>query len=85
MNGRGDLVSVAATDENDAAASFTTYGTWVDVSAPGPGIYSTYHDHTDPNVDYWAALDWYFHGDSAGGRCGRVDLVAEPDLDRLAG
>ncbi len=57
MNGRGDLVSVAATDENDAAASFTTYGTWVDISAPGVGIYSTLHDHTDPDVDYWASMD----------------------------
>lgn len=56
MNGRGDLVSVAATDENDAAASFTTYGTWVDICAPGNNIYSTYHDHTDPNTNYWAAL-----------------------------
>ncbi len=57
MNGRGDLVSVAATNQNDAAASFTTYGTWVDISAPGVGIYSTYHDHTDPNTNYWASMD----------------------------
>ena len=56
LNGRGDCVSVAATDENDAACSFTTYGTWVDISAPGNNIYSTYHDHTDPNTNYWAAL-----------------------------
>ncbi|KAA3637194.1 MAG: PKD domain-containing protein, partial [Calditrichaeota bacterium] len=57
LNSRSDCISVAATDENDGAASFTTYGTWVDISAPGTGIYSTYHDHADPNVDYWAALD----------------------------
>ncbi|MBU0982367.1 MAG: PKD domain-containing protein [candidate division Zixibacteria bacterium] len=57
LNGRGDCVSVAATDQNDAAASFTTYGTWVDISAPGVGIYSTYHDHTDAATTYWAALD----------------------------
>ena len=44
------------TDENDNAASFTTYGTWVDISAPGNNIYSTYHDHTDPNTNYWASL-----------------------------
>jgi len=54
---RSDVISVAATDQNDAAASFTTYGTWVDISAPGVGIYSTYHDHADPNVDYWAGMD----------------------------
>jgi len=57
MNGRGDLISVAATDQNDDAASFTTYGTWVDICAPGVGIYSTYHDHTDPATDYWVGMD----------------------------
>jgi PKD repeat protein len=57
LNSRSDIISVAATDQNDAAASFTTYGTWVDISAPGVGIYSTLHDHTDPNVDYWASMD----------------------------
>jgi len=56
LNGRGDCVSVAATDENDNAASFTTYGTWVDISAPGNNIYSTFHDHTDPNTNYWASM-----------------------------
>jgi len=57
LGGRTDVIAVAATDQNDAAASFTTYGTWVDISAPGVGIYSTYHDHTDPNTNYWASLD----------------------------
>ncbi len=57
LNGRGDCISVAATDENDAAASFTTYGTWVDICAPGTGIYSTYHDHTDASTVYWSAMD----------------------------
>ncbi len=56
LNGRGDCISVAATNESDNAASFTTYGTWVDICAPGNNIYSTYHDHTDPNTNYWAAL-----------------------------
>jgi PKD repeat protein len=56
LNARGDCVSVAATDENDNGASFTTYGTWVDICAPGNNIYSTYHDHTDPNTNYWASM-----------------------------
>jgi PKD repeat protein len=56
LNNRGDCVSVAATDENDNGASFTTYGTWVDICAPGNNIYSTYHDHTDPNTNYWASM-----------------------------
>ncbi len=57
LNSRNDCISVSATDQNDGAASFTTYGTWVDISAPGVGIYSTLHDHTDPNTDYWASMD----------------------------
>ncbi|MFH1687738.1 MAG: PKD domain-containing protein [bacterium] len=57
LNSRSDCISVAATDQNDGAASFTTYGTWVDISAPGVGIYSTYHDHTDANTIYWASMD----------------------------
>ena len=56
LNARGDCISVAATNESDNGASFTTYGTWVDICAPGNAIYSTYHDHTDPNTNYWAAL-----------------------------
>ncbi len=56
LNGRGDCISVGATNESDDGASFTTYGTWVDISAPGDNIYSTFHDHTDPNTNYWASM-----------------------------
>ena len=34
------VTAVAATDMTDKATSFTYYGTWVDVSAPGNAIYS---------------------------------------------
>jgi len=57
MCGRSDIISVAATDENDCAASFTNYGSWVDISAPGVGIWSLYHDHNDPENDYVASID----------------------------
>lgn len=36
-----NIISVAATDENGNLASFSTYGSTVDVAAPGVGIYST--------------------------------------------
>lgn len=36
-----DTISVAATDSNDEKASFSTYGPWVDVAAPGVSIIST--------------------------------------------
>ena len=36
-----NCIAVAAADVNDALASWSNYGNWVDVAAPGLGIYST--------------------------------------------
>ena len=36
------VIAVGATDNNDARANFSNYGSWVDVAAPGVSIYSTY-------------------------------------------
>lgn len=36
-----EVISVGATDQNDVKASFSNYGTTIDVMAPGVGIYST--------------------------------------------
>lgn len=41
-----EVIAVAATDQRDRKASFSNYGTKVDVSAPGVNIYSTYPDDT---------------------------------------
>lgn len=57
MCGRPDIISVAATDSNDCKAGFSSFGTWVDISAPGVGIYSLYHDHDDPENDCIAPID----------------------------
>jgi subtilisin family serine protease len=53
INGRTDpgIISVAATDCNDCMASFSTHGNWVDISAPGKDIWSTYHDHQNSGTD----------------------------------
>ncbi|RAM38305.1 S8 family serine peptidase [Arthrobacter globiformis] len=40
-----NVIAVAATDNNDAKASFSTYGPWVDVAAPGVAVYSTFPKH----------------------------------------
>ena len=40
------VLSVTATDSNDAKASFSVYNYQVDVSAPGDVIFSTYSDNT---------------------------------------
>ncbi len=57
MCGRSDIYSVVALDQSDVRASFSSYGTWADISAPGVAIYSTYHNHAVPGSDYIAALD----------------------------
>ena len=56
MGSRTDIINVAATDQNDRKASFSTYGTWIDISAPGVDILSTYHYHPNPSADYSANL-----------------------------
>lgn len=37
-----DAIAVSATDRGDARASFSNYGPYISVAAPGVGIYSTY-------------------------------------------
>ncbi|MEV7571551.1 S8 family serine peptidase [Pseudarthrobacter sp. NPDC089323] len=45
--GYPNVIAVAATDNNDAKASFSTYGaSWVDIAAPGVNVYSTFPNHT---------------------------------------
>ncbi|UII25196.1 S8 family serine peptidase [Fulvivirga maritima] len=38
------VVAVAATDHNDVRADFSNYGDWIDVSAPGVAVMSTFLD-----------------------------------------
>jgi thermitase len=40
-----NVIAVGATDNNDKKASFSTYGPWVDVAAPGVSVYSTFPNH----------------------------------------
>ncbi len=41
-----NCIAVAATTNNDVKASFSSYGSWVDVAAPGENVYSTFPNHT---------------------------------------
>lgn len=49
LGGKPGVMNVAATDSTGAGASFTNYGSWVDVAAPGVDIMSTYRNPDDPD------------------------------------
>src|SRR5581483_6131225 len=36
------VIAVAATDQQDRRAGYSNYGDWIDIAAPGTGIWSTY-------------------------------------------
>ena len=40
-----NVIAVGATNNEDLKASFSTYGPWVDVAAPGVSVYSTFPNH----------------------------------------
>lgn len=42
-----NVIAVAATNQNDAKASFSSYGNWVDVAAPGVNILATLPNHSN--------------------------------------
>jgi hypothetical protein len=56
LDNRGDCISVASTDQNDAKSSFSNFGTWVDISAPGTDILSLVENSDDPENDYVASM-----------------------------
>ena len=57
LGARTDCMDVGATDQSGDPASFSNYGTWVDVAAPGVSIMSTITDPADPTGDYISAMD----------------------------
>ncbi|MFZ5981507.1 MAG: PKD domain-containing protein, partial [Candidatus Zixiibacteriota bacterium] len=57
LGSRTDCMDVGATDQSGNPASFSNYGTWVDVAAPGVEVLSTMTDPSDPTTDYIAVMD----------------------------
>jgi thermitase len=73
-----NCIAVAATDQNDAKASFSQYGSsWVDVAAPGVAILSTMPDTT---VYLNTAYGYYTTYDALNGTS-----MATPHVAGLAG
>jgi thermitase len=57
-----NCIAVAATDNNDAKASFSSYGRWVDVAAPGENVYSTFPNHAFYLQDVYGRSNNYDFG-----------------------
>ena len=52
-----NCIAVAASDRSDNRASFSNYGDWVDVAAPGVDIFSTLPDHKNrTDQDYYGYM-----------------------------
>ncbi len=82
LNDHPDVLAVAATQQNDAKASFSNYGSWVEVSAPGAGIYTTWYDYSTGNHTYATVDGTSF---SAPITCGALALIwsAYPTQSRI--
>lgn len=50
--GYDEVVAVAATDYKDGWAPFSNFGEWIEISAPGLGIYSTISESHHPRWTY---------------------------------
>jgi thermitase len=70
--GYDEVIAVAATDQNDNKASFSNWGEWIELAAPGVDVYSTvpwgYESWSGtsmacPHVSGLAALVWSLHPD----------------------
>ncbi|UCD18037.1 MAG: S8 family serine peptidase, partial [Candidatus Zixiibacteriota bacterium] len=53
---RSDVLDVGGTERSGNPYSGSNYGSWVDIAAPAVNIVSTYHQPSDPDYDYIAAL-----------------------------
>jgi thermitase len=69
-----NVVAVAATDSNNALASFSNYGSWIDLSAPGVNILTT---TSTTGYGYWNGTS--FASPIAAG-VGALVLAARPSL-----
>ena len=63
------ILAVAATGAGDARTSFSSYGTWVDISAPGEGIYTTSFDHVTSAHGYTSTQGTSFSSPITAGAC----------------
>ena len=63
--GYGEVVAVSATDQNDQKASFSNWGDWIELAAPGVDVYSTVPTYHVTINDYGYPMNYaYMSGTS---------------------
>ena len=85
-----NAIAVAATDSNDNKASFSNYGSWVDVAAPGVNIYSTYTDSSYASLSGTSMATPHVAGlagllDAQGRSASQIRAAIENTADRISG
>jgi len=66
------VLAVAATDQNDGKASFSSYGYWVELAAPGVAIWTTAYNNGDGSHTYGSTQGTSFSSPIA---CGAAALL----------
>ena len=86
-----NVIAVAATDKNDAKTSFSSWGSWVDVAAPGVSIFSTYKSSykylsgTSMSTPYVSGLAALVRAQNPGWSSGQVRDQIESTADAVPG
>jgi subtilisin family serine protease len=74
------ILTVAASTNSDIKSDFSSYGTWVDVTAPGSGIYTTAFNHQTGESTYASVQGTSFASPITAGACALI-LSAEPGFN----
>lgn len=86
-----NAIAVAATDQNDKKASFSNYGSWVDLAAPGVFILSTYHggydylSGTSMSTPFASGLAALLKGQNPGWNNSQIRNQIEQTADTISG
>lgn len=76
-----DVLSVASTSPSDSKSSFSNYGTWVELSAPGESIYTTAYNSTTQQSSYATVQGTSFSSPIAAGAAALL-WSANPGMTR---
>lgn len=66
------ILAVAATGPGDARSSFSSFGTWVDIAAPGENIYTTAYHYVGGVSTYEATQGTSFSSPITAGACALI-------------